>query len=399
VRARRRADPALGGAPTASGHNAGVSEPTRPTAPRTDHDPAAPTLEDRGTARAEPTTFKELWVEGDDGRVRPVDGPHGHDDAAPAPASDGAAARAGGAGDGARWYEVRSFEDFVTAAEGLGVGLTTQTVRGRLPVHQRDSKHPLAHVEHIGMEWLLVVTPTVAFSDDDRQVSTGTFCVLVGSDVVVTVEKGTAGVHDRLRERLTSPSHGRTRGVQHIAGEALFSLVATASDVELALGDAVAEVEKIVFERRAHTDPVLPIYDLKREITEARRALLPITAELPELVSGSARSHVTFDKRLLDRLVSTVERIDRHLDAHDDLLSDMLSVHLSQVSVRQNEDMRKISAWAAILVFPTIVGGIYGMNFDHMPELHWTLGYPMALAIMAVGCTVLYRLFKRAGWM
>ena len=175
--------------------------------------------------------------------------------------------------------------------------------------------------------------------------------------------------------------------------------MATASDVELALGDAVADVEKLVFEPRRHTDPVLPIYDLKREITEARRALLPITAELPELVSGSARSHVTFDKPLLDRLVSTVERIDRHLDAHDDLLSDMLSVHLSQVSVRQNEDMRKMSAWAAILVFPTIIGGIYGMNFDHMPELHWALGYPLAIALMAGGCVVLYRLFKKAGWM
>ena len=301
--------------------------------------------------------------------------------------------------DGTRWYEVRTLDDFVSAADALGVGLASQVGRGHLPVHAHHVKHPLAHVEHIGMDWLLVVAPTVAFSEEDRQVSTGSFCLLVGPDVVVTVEKGTAGVHDRMREHLTGPSHGRSTGFRHLAEEALFALVSTASDVELALGDAVAEVEKIVFETRRRTDPVLPIYDLKREITEARRALLPITAELPELVSGSARSHVTFDKRLMERLVSTVERIDRHLDAHDDLLSDMLSVHLSQVSVRQNEDMRKISAWAAILVFPTIVGGIYGMNFDHIPELHWSLGYPMALAIMVVGCCGLYGAFKKVGWM
>lgn len=375
--------------PAASGKNAGVTEPTRPADPR----PTEPDAHEK--PRSEPTRYKELWVEGADGRVRPAQGrtgPGGTADDAPAP----------GAADqeaGARWYEVRTLDDFVEAAEALGVGLSTQWGRGHLPVHVRHVKHPLAHVEHIGMDWLLVVTPTVAFSEEDRQVSTGSFCILVGPDVVVTVEKGAGGVHDRMREHLTGPSHGRGKGVQHLAGEALFALVATASDVELALGDAVAEVEKIVFEPRRHADPVLPIYDLKREITEARRALLPITAELPELVSGSARSRITFDKRLMDRLVSTVERIDRHLDAHDDLLSDMLSVHLSQVSVRQNEDMRKISAWAAILVFPTIVGGIYGMNFDHIPELHWSLGYPMALAIMVVGCCGLYGAFKKVGWM
>lgn len=386
--ARRRSSPVLGGAPAPSGKNAGVTEPTRPTG---DH-PPAPDEPAPDAPRAEPVHYKELWVEGDDGRVRPVErgtsagsGPDGNPGGPPAPRPR------------ARWYEVRTLDDFVAAADALGAGLSAQTVHGHLPVHH--GRHPLAHVEHVGMDWLLVVTPTVAFSEQDRQVSTGSFCLLVGPEVVVTVEKGAAGVHDRMREHLTGPSHGRSTGAQHVAGEALFSLVATATDVELALGDAVAEVEKIVFEPRRHSDPVLPIYDLKREITEARRALLPITAELPELVPGSARSHITFDKRLMDRLVSTVERIDRHLDAHDDLLSDMLSVHLSQVSVRQNEDMRKISAWAAILVFPTIVGGIYGMNFDHMPELHWTLGYPLALGVMAVGCFVLYRVFKKAGWM
>jgi len=380
-----------------------VSQPTRPDDPR----PTGGRPEEPGSPRSEPTRYKELWVEGPDGRVTPVsrpgDGSGRWADAEDSPGSSGSPGSGGetsGTGPGGtRWYEVRTLEDFVSAADALGVGLASQVGRGHLPVHVRHVKHPLAHVEHIGMDWLLVVTPTVSFSEEDRQVSTGSFCLLVGPDVVVTVEKGTAGVHDRMREHLTGPSHGRSTGFRHVAEEALFALVSTSSDVELALGDAVAEVEKIVFETRRRTDPVLPIYDLKREITEARRALLPITAELPELVSGSARSRITFDKRLMERLVSTVERIDRHLDAHDDLLSDMLSVHLSQVSVRQNEDMRTISAWAAILVFPTIVGGIYGMNFDHMPELHWTLGYPLAIAIMVLGCFGLYGAFKKVGWM
>jgi magnesium transporter len=77
----------------------------------------------------------------------------------------------------------------------------------------------------------------------------------------------------------------------------------------------------------------------------------------------------------------------------------MLSVHLSRVSVRQNEDMRKISAWAAIIAVPTLVAGIYGMNFDHMPELHWLLGYPAALVLMGAAAGTLYRLFRRSRWL
>jgi magnesium transporter len=183
-----------------------------------------------------------------------------------------------------------------------------------------------------------------------------------------------------------------------VALAVVLALVGAASEVEVALGDAVADAERLVFDR-ATADPVQRLYDLKREITEARRALLPMAAELPELTQAGDERRVVADRRTLERVASTVERIDRHLDAHDDLLSDMLQVHLSQVSVRQNEDMRKISAWAAILVYPTVVAGVYGMNFTHMPELHWLLGYPFALVLMVVGCVVLYRAFRRVGWL
>jgi magnesium transporter len=89
----------------------------------------------------------------------------------------------------------------------------------------------------------------------------------------------------------------------------------------------------------------------------------------------------------------------RALDDFRELLTSVLSANLTQVSVRQNEDTRKISAWAAIIAVPTLITGVYGMNFEHMPELGWTFGYPLALAAMGVACALLYRSFKRAGWL
>ena len=82
-----------------------------------------------------------------------------------------------------------------------------------------------------------------------------------------------------------------------------------------------------------------------------------------------------------------------------DLLTSVLAANLTQVSVRQNEDMRRISAWAAIIAVPTAVAGLYGMNFEHMPELRWTFGYPLVLVLMSVICLTLYRYFRRAGWL
>lgn len=105
------------------------------------------------------------------------------------------------------------------------------------------------------------------------------------------------------------------------------------------------------------------------------------------------------DRQLLERLTAHAERIDQHLESHDSLLSDMLTVRLSLVSVRQNEDMRKISAWAAIAAVPTLVAGIYGMNFEHMPELAWTWGYPGVLVGMVGICVGLHRAFKHNGWL
>lgn len=296
------------------------------------------------------------------------------------------------------WEHVADRDAFL-AMVGDRFPVLRERLAGPAVSGERGARHrPAAAVRWAGDDQVLVLTPTVSFTEDDRQVHTGELGILVGPDVVLTFEEGGAGVRDAALERLAGRGASKAPAPHRVVLAMVLSLVGAASRVEVALGDAVADVERLVFDPGVD-DPVEQVYDLKREITEARRALLPVAAELPELVDPGDERRALVGRRTLERLVATVERIDRHLDAHDDLLSDMLQVHLAQVSVRQNEDMRKISAWAAILVYPTIVAGVYGMNFTHMPELHWSLGYPLSVALMLVGCVVLYRTFRRVGWL
>jgi len=246
----------------------------------------------------------------------------------------------------------------------------------------------------------VLTVPTLSYVEQTRDVHTGALTCVVGADVVLMSELGDAHVLEHAEEKLTTGAMVPDHGVLQVLAAVLLTLVATASDVEIALGDATADTERVVFSSDRRTDTVEQIYDLKREIAEVRRALGPVNSVLPELLTDAEEAPGGGGARpWLRRLQATTDRVDRHLDAHDRLLGDMLSAHLSQVSVRQNEDMRKISAWAAIAAVPTLIAGIYGMNFHHMPELTWTYGYPIALALMGGVCWLLYRVFRRSGWL
>ncbi|SCF57491.1 magnesium transporter [Streptomyces sp. DconLS] len=139
---------------------------------------------------------------------------------------------------------------------------------------------------------------------------------------------------------------------------------------------------------------------------EFRRATGPLTVPLNRLAgtgplgSGSGVPFVHEDARPFFRDVGDhLARVNESVEGLDRLVSDVLSAHLAQTSVRQNDDMRKISAWAAMAAVPTMIAGIYGMNFDHMPELHWLWSYPVVILVMALLEVLLYRLFKRREWL
>ena len=303
---------------------------------------------------------------------------------------------------GPTWVVVHDLVDLPAVATAWGLDdHTVAMLRHRVAtLTSADSpRTAYAHVDRSPVGDLLMSTPTTWFDEATRQVSTGEVTTVVCADLVLTAESGPGGVLSRTVDRLTDGIPTPDQGAREVLAAFLFTVLGQASEVELGLGEAVQATERLVFSR-AHADPVQRIYDLKREIAEARRALSPLMAALPEFeAQADDERNLRHAWTWLDNVQATVDRLDRHLVGHDELLRDMLQAHLAQVSVRQNEDMRKISAWAAMIAVPTLVAGIYGMNFRHMPELAWTVGYPLAIALMVGSCWALYRAFRRSGWL
>ena len=158
------------------------------------------------------------------------------------------------------------------------------------------------------------------------------------------------------------------------------------------------EVETSVFAPE-RTQNSQRIYVLKREISEVRRAVQPLRAPMQRFAGGGypfIHSDATpFFRDVADHVI----RVGDVIETLDSLLSTAFEANLARISLQQNEDTRRISAWVAIAAVGTLVAGIYGMNFDHMPELHWRFGYAWALGLMLASSLLLYRTFKRSGWL
>jgi magnesium transporter len=160
----------------------------------------------------------------------------------------------------------------------------------------------------------------------------------------------------------------------------------------------IDEVEEELFSA-GRTNPAERIYRLQREVLGFRKATAPLVEPVARLAEGKyAHIHPEIHDYFRD-VNDHLMRARDQLDAMRDLLGSSLQANLAQVSVRQNDDVRRISAWVAIVAVPTAIAGIYGMNFDNMPELKWGVGYPGALLLMLIICTFLYYRFKRAGWL
>ncbi|NWF26922.1 magnesium and cobalt transport protein CorA [Streptomyces sp. PKU-EA00015] len=230
-------------------------------------------------------------------------------------------------------------------------------------------------------------------------VDTGELAVFAGADFVITVGHGRHGSLGPLREELETVPEQLAKGPAAV----LHAIADQVVDDYLAAADAmqsdVDAVESAVFSEHAGRGDAGRIYQLKRELLELKRAVTPLERPLRTLAAEHlppvGEDIQPYFRDVADHLARTSEQIN----AFDGLLDSILQAHLAQVTVAQNEDMRKITAWAAIVAVPTMVCGVYGMNFTHMPELRWTYGYPLVLAVMATACVLIHRSFRRNGWL
>jgi magnesium transporter len=209
-------------------------------------------------------------------------------------------------------------------------------------------------------------------------------------------------VRRRLEEDPEMLRHGPTAVLYSIADATVDHYLEVAIELQTDLEKLEAEVFSPSGGGSRHT--ASKIYTFKRQILEFRRATGPLTVPLTRLSgSGTAGAPVPFVNEKAQPFFRDVNdhlaRVNESVESLDRLVSDILSAHLAQMSVRQNDDMRKISAWAAMAAVPTMIAGIYGMNFDHMPELHWLWSYPAVILAMAALEFLLYHLFKRRGWL
>ncbi len=229
-------------------------------------------------------------------------------------------------------------------------------------------------------------------------VDTGEVMIFLGADYVITVRHGEHSGLQGLRAHMEGQPDLLRQGPSSVLYAIADLVVDHFIEVVAAVEEDVEELEASVFSPD-RTDDIGRIYQLKRELMQLRRSLNPLEAPLTvlaerqiDLVPGDMRSYF---RDVQDHAV----RVREQLASYDELLASILQASLARTSLADNEDMRKISAYAGIIAVPTAIAGIYGMNFDHMPELHWTLGYPMALTVMLVACVLLYRGFKRSGWL
>ncbi|GAA0672688.1 magnesium and cobalt transport protein CorA [Streptomyces thermocarboxydovorans] len=256
---------------------------------------------------------------------------------------------------------------------------------------------------------LFTVFKTVHYVEHDRLtsssevVATGEVMCFTGRDFFITVRHGGQGSLRALRHRLQDNPELLAKGpsaVLHaIADHVVDGYIAVADAVQ----DDIDEVETEVFSPGRKGTPrgtdAGRIYQLKREVLEFKRAVAPLLRPMQLLSERPMRLIDPEIQKYFRDVADHVARVQEQVMGFDELLNSILQANLAQASVAQNEDMRKITSWAAIIAVPTMVCGVYGMNFDHMPELHWRYGYPMVLTIIVTICFGIHRTLKRNGWL
>ena len=260
-----------------------------------------------------------------------------------------------------------------------------------------------AKIEQYGAMTFLVVRTAryvehAELTETSEIVETGDLMMFIGRDFVITVRHGELGALGPIRADLEGNEQLLGLGPWSVVYAILDRVVDSYLEVASRVQEDIDAVESQVFAKHVH-GRIARIYQLKRELVEFKRAVVPLQRPLAGMVEGRQGSMpkkvLRYFRDVNDHLLRTVEQVV----SYDDLLNSILQARLAQVTVDQNHDMRKIASWAAIAAMQTAIAGVYGMNFTNMPELTWKFGYPLILLVMFGSAIALYRLFRRSGWL
>jgi magnesium transporter len=245
---------------------------------------------------------------------------------------------------------------------------------------------------------LFLILKTLWYVDEEDAVETGEINMFVGSDFVITVRHGSGGALRQARRALEDREQVLAHGPSSVVYAVCDEVVDAYEQVADSLQEDVDEVEISVFSEE-RTKDAARIYVLKRELAEVRRAVMPLREPINRFVSGGVRGiHPEAGPYFRD-VADHLSRVSEVVENLDSLLSTAFDAHLAQISIQQNDDMRRISATIGLIAAPALIGTIYGMNFQNMPELRWHFGYLFALGLMVAASLSVWILSKRAGWL
>ena len=303
--------------------------------------------------------------------------------------------RACRAGEGIAWVGLHRPTEAEFAEVAREFGLHPLAVEDAVHAHQR------AKLERYG-DTIFCVLLAASYDDEREEVRFGELHVFAGPSFVITVRHGDPPDLGAVRRGLETRPDLLRRGTVVVLHAILDRVVDDYAPVVAGLENDIDEIEDQVFQ--AHAGVSRRIYELLREVISFHRAARPLPEMLEALMADMTEDQVE-ERRDLRDVHDHALRVQEAVEGFRQLLENILNVNvaletkaLNEASNAQNEEVKRISAWAAILFAPTLVGTVYGMNFTNMPELDWRLGYPFAIGLMVAVSVVLYAVFKRRGW-
>jgi len=300
-------------------------------------------------------------------------------------------------GDGFVWLGLHDPTTEQLAALGAVFGLHPLALEDASTVRQRPK------VERYDDEMFFALRTLAYREHDDRVeggevVETGAVMVFLGEYFAVTVRHGRytslGGVRQRLEAKPQLLALGPSAVLHAVADKVVDDYLAVVD----AVNEDIEEIENSVFGPR-NSPEIERIYQLKRDVIEMKRSVSPLAEPLHELSSRPRRLVNPEIREYFRDVEDHLVRVREQVVSFDELLSSILQAGLARLTVSENEDMRRISAWVAMAAVPTMIAGIYGMNFEHMPELSSPWGYPGVLTLMFGVCGFMYRGFRRNGWL